>query len=60
MKKEASFPNQKTGGGGVDIIALPFTAKPAQGFRQNPVLKSFGKPKNKAAGMTCFLAQSGN
>lgn len=60
MKNEASFPNQKTSGGGVGIVALPFTAKPAQGFRQNPVLKSFGKPKNKAAGMTCFPAQIGS
>lgn len=41
MKNEASFPNQKTGGGRADTVALSFTTKPAQGFRQNPVLKSF-------------------
>lgn len=55
MKNEASFPNQKTGGGGAGIVALPFTAKPAQGFRLNPVLKSFGKGMNKAAGMNDLL-----
>lgn len=37
MKNEASFSNQKAGGGGAGIVALANT-KPAQGFRGKPVL----------------------